>query len=170
MRELVEILEIDVQNQTCTADPGVTFCDLVRATLAKGLAPMLVPELETITLGGAVAGCAVESMAHKHGGFHDSCLEYEVVTAKGELLHCSREPSSELFEMLHGSYGTLGIITQLKFKLIPAKPFVLMQYWKFTAAERIDLAGISPGSWHVRQRWHDSPAPFSNQQRSKPPS
>jgi len=131
VRDLVEILELDVEGRTCTAEPGVTFSDLVRATLPHGLAPMLVPELKTITLGGAVAGCAIESMSYKHGGFHDSCLELELVTGTGERLCCSRAENRELFEMLHGSYGTLGIITKLKFKLIPAKPFVRMEYLRF---------------------------------------
>jgi FAD/FMN-containing dehydrogenase len=128
VRALSKILEIDVEGRTCTAEPGLTFSDLVRATLPHGLAPTLVPELEAITIGGAVAGCAIESMAYKHGGFHDSCLEYEVVVATGEVLLCSRDQNREIFDMLHGSYGTLGIITKLKFRLIPAKPFVRMEY------------------------------------------
>jgi FAD/FMN-containing dehydrogenase len=128
VRDLCEILEIDVPGRTCTAEPGVTFSDLVRATLPHGLAPTLVPELETVTIGGAVAGCAIESMAYRHGGFHDSCLECEVVTATGEVIECSRDRNSDLFEMIHGSYGTLGIITKLKFRLVPAKPFVCLEH------------------------------------------
>src|SRR4051812_22889051 len=48
------ILEIDVTGRTCTAEPGLMFADLVKATLAKGLIPTVVPELEGITIGGAV--------------------------------------------------------------------------------------------------------------------
>ena len=75
VRGLDEILDIDVANRTCIAEPGVTFSQLVRATLPHGLVPVCVPELETITVGGAVAGCAVESMSHRYGGFHDGCLD-----------------------------------------------------------------------------------------------
>jgi FAD/FMN-containing dehydrogenase len=135
VRGMTDILEIDVAGRTCTAEPGVTFSELVRALLPHGLAPKLVPELETITIGGAVAGCAVESMSHKYGGFHDSCLEYEVVTGRGDVVRCSPERDGELFEMIHGSYGTLGIITKLKFALIPAKPFVHIEYRLFESAE-----------------------------------
>jgi FAD/FMN-containing dehydrogenase len=128
VRDLDEILEIDVAGRTCTAEPGVTFSDLVRATLPHGLAPLLVPELETITIGGAVSGCAVESSSFKHGGFHDGCLEYEIVTSFGEVLRCAPDENPEIFEMIHGSYGTLGIITKLKFRLAPAKPYVRIEY------------------------------------------
>jgi FAD/FMN-containing dehydrogenase len=129
--DLDSILEIDEGSLTCTAEPGVTFADLVRQTLALGLAPVTVPELKTITLGGAVAGCSVESMSYKYGGFHDSCLEYEVVTASGEVLECARDGENALvFDMAHGTFGTLGLITKLKFRLLPARPYVRLVYEK----------------------------------------
>ena len=129
--DLNEILKIDVKERTCTAEPGVTFIQLVKATLPHGLVPIVVPELKTITIGGAVAGCSIESMSFKYGGFHDNCLEYEVVNAKGEVINCSPEKDNLLFQMMHGTFGTLGIITKLKFKLIPAKKFVKVVYEKY---------------------------------------
>jgi FAD/FMN-containing dehydrogenase len=130
--DLNEILLIDEDEKVCVAEPGVTFTDLVKATLKYGLVPYTVPELKTITIGGAVAGCSIESMSYKYGGFHDSCLEYEVVTAKGDVLVCTPENENQLvFQMCHGTFGTLGIITKLKFKLIEAKPYVHVTHKKF---------------------------------------
>lgn len=125
---LDEVLSVDPETRTCVAEPGVTFARMVKATLAKGLVPTVVPELEGITAGGAVAGCSVESMSFRYGGFHDSCTEYEIVTGEGEVLTCSREHEPLAFDMIHGSYGTLGVLTRLTFKLVPAKPFVRMEY------------------------------------------
>lgn len=125
---LDELLEIDTERLTCTAESGITFSALVQATLKKGLIPRTVSELKTITIGGAVSGCSIESMSYKHGGFHDSCLEYEVITGEGEVVTCSPEKEPETFHMMHGSYGTLGILTKLKFKLLKAKPYVRMEY------------------------------------------
>jgi FAD/FMN-containing dehydrogenase len=127
--DLDEILEIDPVRMTCTAEPGVTFDALVDETLKYGLVPTVVPELKTITVGGAVAGCSLESMSFVYGGFHDSCLEYEVVTAKGDVLCCTPQDERALvFQMIHGSFGTLGVLTRLKFGLVPAKPYVKMTY------------------------------------------
>lgn len=127
--DLEQILEIDVEARTCTAEPGVTFVRLVEATLKHGLVPIVVPELKTITIGGAVSGCSIESMSYRHGGFHDTCLEYEVITATGDVLVCTPDNEHRLvFEMMHGSFGTLGILSRLKFRLIPAGPFVKMSY------------------------------------------
>jgi FAD/FMN-containing dehydrogenase len=126
--DLVHILSIDPAGRTCTAESGVPFCELVRETLRHGLLPALVPELKTITIGGAVAGCSVESMSFRYGGFHDSCTEYEVVTGTGEVLTASREGDELLFEMIHGSYGTLGMLTRLTFRLVPAEPYVHLRH------------------------------------------
>ncbi len=127
--DLDEILDIDVGRMTCTAEPGVTFEALVAATLPLGLAPIIVPELRTITIGGAVSGCSVESMSFAHGGFHDTCIEYEVITARGEVLLCAPDNENQLiFQMAHGSFGTLGILSCLTFRLVRARPFVRMRY------------------------------------------
>ena len=135
VRSLNAILHFDVENLRCIAEPGVAFSDLVRTTLAWGALPKLVPELKTITLGGAVAGCSVESMSFRYGGFHDSCRSYEVVTGTGNIVRCSRRDQPLLFDMIHGSYGTLGILTQLEFDLIPAKRYVRVEYRHYQTFE-----------------------------------
>jgi FAD/FMN-containing dehydrogenase len=139
--DLDEILEIDVEGMTCTAEPGVTFTKLVRATLPHGLVPIIVPELRTITVGGAVSGCSVESASFRHGGFHDTCLEYEVVTGKGDVIVCA--PGNEhrlVFQMMHSSFGTLGLLSKLKFRLMPAKRFVRVEYETYPTLEEYQAA------------------------------
>ena len=134
--DLDEILAIDPNTRTCVAEPGVTFERLVKETLEYGLVPTVVPELKTITIGGAVSGCSLESMSFRYGGFHDSCLEYEVVTATGEVLRAT--PNNEhalLFQMMHGSFGTLGVLTRLEFRLVPAKQLVHVTYETYTTLE-----------------------------------
>jgi FAD/FMN-containing dehydrogenase len=127
--ELTDVLSIDPERRICVAESGVTFVQLVRETLKYGLCPVVVPELSTITVGGAVSGCSIESMSFVYGGFHDSCVEYEVLTATGELLVCRPDNEHRLvFEMMHNSFGTLGILTQLAFKLVPARPIVQLSY------------------------------------------
>ena len=147
LSDLNKIIEIDVENLICIAEPGVTFVDLVKETLKYNLVPYTVPELKTITIGGAVAGASLESMSFKYGGFHDSCLEYEIITASGEVLVCSKENENKLiFEMVHGTFGTVGIISKLKFKLVPAKKFVHIIYEKYD-----DLEDYKKATWQHYQ-------------------
>jgi len=130
--ELTAVLHIDPDARICVAESGVAFVDLVEETLRYGLVPAVVPELKTITIGGAVSGCSLESMSFKVGGFHDTCLEYEVITATGEVLTARLDNEHrDVFEMLHGSFGTLGILSKLTFRLVPAKRFVHLQHEKY---------------------------------------
>jgi len=131
-----EIIEIDPDRRICIAEPGVPFCKLVDRTLPMGFVPIVVPELKTITIGGAVAGCSIESMSYVYGGFHDTCLEYEIITAKGDVLTCTPDNvHSLIFQMMHGSFGTVGIISRLVFRLIPAKPFVHLRHEQHTSID-----------------------------------
>jgi FAD/FMN-containing dehydrogenase len=127
--DLTSIIDIDPVERICVCESGVMFEDLVAATLRYGLVPIVVPELKTITVGGAVSGCSIESMSFRFGGFHDTCLEYEVITARGDVLRVT--PNNEhalVFQMLHGSFGTLGVLSKLTFRLVPAKRFVHVRY------------------------------------------
>jgi FAD/FMN-containing dehydrogenase len=67
-------------------------------------------------------------MSFKYGGFFDSCTELEIISGTGEIIRCSKTEKPEIFDMIHGSFGTLGILTLLKFKLVPAKPYVRTDY------------------------------------------
>lgn len=131
-----EVIEVDPERRICIAEPGVPFCKLVEKTLPLGLVPIVVPELKTITIGGAVAGCSIESMSFQYGGFHDTCLEYEIITATGEVLTCTPDNEHSLiFQMMHGSFGTVGILSRLVFRLIPAKPYVHIRHEKHTSID-----------------------------------
>ncbi|KAJ3439860.1 24-dehydrocholesterol reductase [Anaeramoeba flamelloides] len=155
VRKLTTILEIDVDSMTCVAESGVTFDELVRHTIPLGLAPRCVSELKGITIGGAVAGCSVESMSFKYGGFHDSCLEYEIITGKGELIRCSPTTEPELFNSVHGSFGTIAIITLLKFQLVKVKPYVKIDY---LTSKTID------GYLETIQKFYDNRNLYSNEE------
>lgn len=132
--DLTDILEVDPVARICVAESGVMFDDLVEATLRHGLVPKVVPELKSITIGGAVTGCSLESMSFMYGGFHDSCRAYEVITAKGDVLDCTPTNAHALeFQMMQSSFGTLGIISKLVFELVPAKSFVHLTYERHTS-------------------------------------
>ncbi len=147
--DLDRILHIDPAARICVAEPGVTFVDLVAATLRHGLVPMVVPELKTITIGGAVSGCSIESMSFQYGGFHDSCLEYELITGEGEVLTLTPDNEHALvFQMVHGAFGTLGILSKLTFRLVPAKRFVHVRYERHATLE----AYLNAIDTHYRRR------------------
>ena len=70
-----------------------TYEDLVAATLPYGLSPLVVPQLKTITLGGAVTGLGIESASFRNGLPHESVLEMDILTGAGELLTAIPQPA-----------------------------------------------------------------------------
>ena len=53
---LDQVIAVDAEARTADVQGMCTYEHLVEATLPHGLAPLVVPQLKTITLGGAVTG------------------------------------------------------------------------------------------------------------------
>lgn len=125
---LSNVLEVNHSERYALVEPNVPMDRLVEHTLARGLLPPVVMEFPGITVGGGVQGTGLESSSFKYGSFHDSCLEYEVVLGNGEVVLASPEMHTDLFYALPGSYGSLGILTLVKLRLIPASAYVHLRY------------------------------------------
>ena len=110
-----------------------TYEDLVAATLPFGLAPLVVPQLKTITLGGAVTGLGIESTSFRNGLPHESVLEMDILTGAGEVVTASPGEHADLYRAFPNSYGTLGYAVRLRIELEPVKPFVALTHLRFHA-------------------------------------
>ena len=71
------------------AEGMISYENLTAACLAQGVMPAVVPQLKTITLGGAVAGVGIESSSHRHGLVHDTMLELDVLLGDGRVASCT---------------------------------------------------------------------------------
>ena len=112
----------------------ISYEELVRACLAQGVMPAVVPQLKTITLGGAVAGVGIESSSHRHGLVHDTMLELEVLLGDGRIVTATADNEhADLFFGFPNSYGTLGYALRVKAKTIPVKPFVRLEHIGFSS-------------------------------------
>ena len=101
---LTDVIAIDPEARTADVAGMCTYEDLVAATLPFGLAPLVVPQLKTITLGGAVTGLGIESTSFRSGLPHESVLEMDILTGGGEVVTASpareRRPVSRVPELL----------------------------------------------------------------------
>lgn len=111
------VIAIDPVAKTADVQGMCTYEDLVDATLPFGLAPLVVPQLKTITLGGAVTGMGVESTSFRNGLPHESVLEMDVLDGNGQIVTCSREENVDLFRTFPNSYGSLGYAVRLTIEL-----------------------------------------------------
>jgi FAD/FMN-containing dehydrogenase len=105
-----------------------TYEDLVAATLPSGQMPLVVPQLKTITLGGAVTGLGIESSSFRNGTPHESVVEMDVLTGDGRVVTCSRTENADLFYGFPNSYGTLGYALRLRIELEPTHPYVHLRH------------------------------------------
>lgn len=88
----------------------------------------VLPEIDDLTVGGMVMGTGIESSSHKYGLFQHICVSYELVLCDGSLVKCSRDENPDLFYAIPWSYGTLGLLTAVEIKLVPAKKYVKLTY------------------------------------------
>ena len=115
-----------------------TYEDLVDATLPHGLIPLVVPQLRTITLGGAVTGLGIESTSFRSGLPHESVLELDILTGAGEVV--TARPDNEhadLFAAFPNSFGSLGYATRLRIALEPVRSHVALRHLRFDDAEQL---------------------------------
>ena len=76
----------------------VTYEALVDASVRQGLMPAVVPQLKSITIGGAVGGIGIESSSFRYGLPHETVLEMDVLLGSGEVICCT--PNNEYRDLL----------------------------------------------------------------------
>jgi FAD/FMN-containing dehydrogenase len=123
------VLGVDPAAGWIDAEGMATYEDLVMAALACGRMPAVVPQLKTITVGGAVAGVGIEATSFRHGLVHQSVLELEVLAGDGNIYLCTADNEHrDLFFGFPNSYGTLGYALRVKAKALPVKAFVRVEH------------------------------------------
>src|SRR5436309_1730051 len=131
-RRFEGVLGVDAGARTADVLGMTTYEELVDATLPHGLMPLVVPQLKTITLGGAVTGLGIESSSFRNGCPHESVIEMDVLTGAGEVV--TARPDGEHRDLFYGfpnSYGSLGSALRLRIELEPVAPFVHLRHLRF---------------------------------------
>jgi FAD/FMN-containing dehydrogenase len=174
------VLSVDAEARTADVQGMCTYERLVEATLAEGFMPLVVPQLKTITLGGAVTGLGIESTSFRNGLPHESVLELDVLTGDGRLVTASPDERSDLFAAFPNSYGSLGYAVRLRIQLERVHPYVALRHVRFTSltdlaarltdvcrssryedqpVDFVDGVMFSPGEAYLSLgRWCDTPA------------
>ena len=129
------VLAVDPATRTADVQGMVTYEKLVEATLRHGLMPLVVPQLKTITLGGAVSGLGIESSSFRSGLPHESVRELEILTGDGRVVLARPDGQhADLFRAFPNSYGTLGYALRLTIELEPVARYVRLRHLRFNDA------------------------------------
>ncbi|PPS41023.1 FAD-binding oxidoreductase [Chroococcidiopsis sp. TS-821] len=120
-----QLIEHAVGDLTVTAEAGICFADL-QATLAAARQFLALDPTtpEFATLGGIVATADTGSLRQRYGGVRDQLLGISFVRADGKIAKAGGRvvknvAGYDLMKLFTGSYGTLGIITSVTFRVYP---------------------------------------------------
>lgn len=156
MSKMNKILDYDMENFVVRVEPGVLLNTLAEDAKNQGLLYPPDPGEKFATLGGNASTNAGGMRAVKYGCTRDYVRAMTVVLPTGEIIHLGASVSKtstgySLINLMIGSEGTLGIITELTLKVIPAPKETISLIVPFEnlkdcigAVPKIFMAGLKP--------------------------
>ena len=120
-----KILEWDLDTMTVVIEPGVLVMELANAAQEKGVFYPPEPGEKTASVGGNVMTNAGGMKAVGYGVTRNYVVSMECVMPNGDVMQFGSNVAKntsgyDIKDLVIGSEGTLGIITELTLKLIPA--------------------------------------------------
>jgi glycolate oxidase FAD binding subunit len=122
---LTRVVDYPQRDMTITVEAGMTLARLAEV-LAEGRQwlPIDAPQPERATLGGAIATAASGPRRYGFGTLRDYVIGITAVDGRGEIFKgggrvVKNVAGYDFCKLLTGSLGTLGVITQVTFKLKP---------------------------------------------------
>jgi glycolate oxidase len=158
------ILDVDLENQQVTVQPGVTNLEVSKAVRPLGYFYAPDPSSQQVcTIGGNVAENSGGAHCLKYGFTTHHVLAATFVTARGEVAHLGgsvRDPAGyDLLGVVIGSEGTLGIVTEIVLRIVRVPESTETVLAAFStmgdageAVSRIIAAGITPAAIEMMDR------------------
>jgi len=126
-----QVIAVDRAAGIVECEAMTTYAALVEATLTHGVMPCVVPQLKSITIGGATVGVGIESSSFRYGLVHRTICAVDVLLADGSVVTCTPDNEHrDLFYGLPNSYGTLGYALKITARVVPTKPFVELTHMR----------------------------------------
>jgi glycolate oxidase FAD binding subunit len=137
MRRMARVREHAWQDMTCTVEAGCTWAAMQTALASHGQMVALDPLWpERATVGGIIAANDSGALRIQFGGLRDLVIGMTFVLADGTIAKSGGKvvknvAGYDLHKLLTGSFGTLGVITEVNFRLHPVERFG--RTWTVTA-------------------------------------
>lgn len=136
MAGLDRIVRIDRNANTVTLEAGAELLDVARELARQGLQLIVNVELGALTAGSAAccatkdASCySVQDGAFEYGQASSYAVGFKLVDHHGGVVEIDERHQPELLPFLRSSYGLLGIVCEVTFRIKPLAPM------RFTHAE-----------------------------------
>jgi FAD/FMN-containing dehydrogenase len=165
-----QVLEVDEKNFAVTAQAGITIWELNEVLAHKGLWLPHQPESKrSCTIGASIACDNDSTFGLRYGKIKDCLTNAVIVTGRAEAVRVGQRKSSfsstgyKLLDLLIGSEGTLGVITEATLRILPLPISRQIRGYFFRslnesakALEKLLSAGLTIESAHIncRHRLH----------------
>jgi alkyldihydroxyacetonephosphate synthase len=135
LRRLDALVDVDAESQTATVQAGMLGPDLEAALGEHGLTLGHHPQsFEYSTVGGWVATRSAGQASTGYGRIDELVLGLRCVTPAGEIVARTLPATAagpDLRQLLVGSEGALGIITQVTLRVRPRPAVRHVEAWRF---------------------------------------
>jgi len=116
-----------IDDKQGSRDAGVTWAELLKTTLARGLTPPVMTEFQDLSIGGTLSLGGLGGASHRFGAQVDHVLELEVVTGAGELLTVLSIATASCFIPSWRFWAKRINRASDQFRLVPAPTHVIVQ-------------------------------------------
>ena len=145
LRSMNRVLEYTPEDMTVSVEAGITLAELQRHLGERGQwLPIDPPNGETLMIGALLAANKSGPRRYGYGTIREHLLGIKVVLADGRVIKAGGKvvknvAGYDLCKLFVGSHGTLGVIVDATFKVLP-KP----EEEQFVKAPVSKLDGIAP--------------------------
>lgn len=109
-----------VQGDRIVVGAGVTWREVLAATLPRGKTPPVLTDYLELSVGGTLVVGGVGGTTSRYGVQSDNVIAMDVVTGTGEAITCSAQSNSDLFDAVRAGLGQVGVITEATLELVAA--------------------------------------------------
>lgn len=114
-----KILSVDDQSGVVVMQSGIRLFTLCEELERRGLAMPNLGSINQQSIAGAIS-TGTHGSSVRHGLMSEDVLALKITLASGTTEHCSRDVNPDLFQAALLSLGSLGIISEVTFRAVPA--------------------------------------------------
>ncbi len=114
-----KFLDFDAETGILSCESGTSFYEIIDAFLPRGYFLPVTPGTKYVTLGGAIAADVHGKNHHCDGSLASYVIDFELLTANGEIVRCSRDNNTDIFWATVGGMGLTGSILSARIQLLP---------------------------------------------------
>lgn len=155
MKKMSKVLRVDEERLFVDVQAGILGLELEKQLERRGYTLGHFPSsILSACLGGYLAARSAGQLSSKYGKIEDMTIDFKFVDGHGRIIRTSdvsRNRGLDLSQMIIGSEGTLGVITEVRLKIYPkptqrrfkAYTFKKIEYG-IEAMRRIMQSGLKP--------------------------